>query len=56
MVHMLLAAYVVAGFMVAGVYAWGLLKGSRDHYHGRGSPCRSRSPRSPCRCSSSSGT
>ncbi|MGW0412520.1 cytochrome ubiquinol oxidase subunit I [Streptomyces collinus] len=33
MVHMLLAAYIVAGFMVAGVYAWGLLKGRRDHYH-----------------------
>ncbi|MFG2266717.1 cytochrome ubiquinol oxidase subunit I [Streptomyces sp. NPDC048720] len=32
MVHMLLAAYIVAGFMVAGVYAWGLLKGRRDHY------------------------
>ncbi|MFI2760467.1 cytochrome ubiquinol oxidase subunit I [Streptomyces echinatus] len=33
MVHMLLAAYIVAGFMVAGVYAWALLKGRRDHYH-----------------------
>ncbi|MCQ4084072.1 cytochrome ubiquinol oxidase subunit I [Streptomyces sp. RB6PN25] len=33
MVHMLLAAYIVAGFMVAGVYAWGLFKGRRDPYH-----------------------
>ncbi|MEU9382829.1 cytochrome ubiquinol oxidase subunit I [Streptomyces sp. NPDC048279] len=33
MVHMFLAAYIVAGFMVAGVYAWGLLKGRRDRYH-----------------------
>ncbi|MFF4755018.1 cytochrome ubiquinol oxidase subunit I [Streptomyces sp. NPDC002514] len=33
MVHMLLASYIVAGFMVAGVYAWGLLKGRRDRYH-----------------------
>ncbi|MEU6322883.1 cytochrome ubiquinol oxidase subunit I [Streptomyces sp. NPDC047009] len=33
MVHMLLAAYIVAGFTVAGVYAWGLLKGRRDRYH-----------------------
>jgi cytochrome d ubiquinol oxidase subunit I len=32
-VHMLLAAYVVAGFLVAGVYAAGLLRGRRDHYH-----------------------
>jgi cytochrome d ubiquinol oxidase subunit I len=32
-VHMLLAAYIVAGFVVAGVYAMGLLKGRRDRYH-----------------------
>ena len=31
--HMLLAAYVVAGFMVAGVYAAGMLKGRRDRYN-----------------------
>jgi cytochrome d ubiquinol oxidase subunit I len=31
--HMLLAAYMVAGFVVAGVYAVGLLKGRRDRYH-----------------------
>jgi cytochrome bd ubiquinol oxidase subunit I len=31
--HMLLAAYMVAGFTVAGVYAAGLLKGRADHYH-----------------------
>ncbi|MCW2499571.1 MAG: cytochrome d ubiquinol oxidase subunit [Frankiales bacterium] len=32
-VHMLLAAYVVAGFVVASVYAVGLLRGRRDDYH-----------------------
>jgi cytochrome d ubiquinol oxidase subunit I len=32
-IHMLLAAYVVAGFSVAGVYAVGMLRGRRDHYH-----------------------
>lgn len=31
--HMLLAAYMVAGFLVAGVYAVGLLRGRRDRYH-----------------------
>jgi cytochrome d ubiquinol oxidase subunit I len=31
--HMLLAAYLVAGFVVAGVYAVGLLRGRRDRYH-----------------------
>lgn len=31
--HMLLAAYIVAGFVVAGVYATGMLKGRRDRYH-----------------------
>src|ERR1700683_5241658 len=31
--HMLLAAYIVAGFLVAGVYATALLRGRRDHYH-----------------------
>ncbi|TKA00737.1 cytochrome ubiquinol oxidase subunit I [Actinacidiphila oryziradicis] len=31
--HMLLAAYIVAGFTVAGVYAAGMLKGRRDRYH-----------------------
>lgn len=31
--HMLLAAYIVAGFVVAGVYAWGMLKGRRSAYH-----------------------
>jgi cytochrome d ubiquinol oxidase subunit I len=30
---MLLAAYVVAGFTVAGVYAVGMLRGRRDRYH-----------------------
>jgi len=32
-IHMLLAAYVVAGFTVAGVYAAGMLRGRRDRYH-----------------------
>jgi cytochrome d ubiquinol oxidase subunit I len=32
-IHMLLAAYIVAGFLVAGVYATGLLRGRRDRYH-----------------------
>src|SRR3982751_2093267 len=31
--HMFLAAYVVAGFVVGGVYAAGMLKGRRDAYH-----------------------
>ncbi len=34
--HMLLAAYIVAGFLVASVYAWALLKGRRDRYHRQG--------------------
>jgi len=33
---MLLAAYVVAGFAVAGVYAVGMLRGRRDRYHRMG--------------------
>jgi cytochrome d ubiquinol oxidase subunit I len=33
--HMFLAAYVVAAFVVAGVYAAGMLKGRRDEYHRR---------------------
>jgi cytochrome bd ubiquinol oxidase subunit I len=31
--HMLLAAYVVAGFTVASVYAVGMLRGRRNRYH-----------------------
>jgi cytochrome d ubiquinol oxidase subunit I len=31
--HMILAAYMVAGFAIAGVYAVGLLRGRRDRYH-----------------------
>jgi cytochrome d ubiquinol oxidase subunit I len=31
--HMVLAAYMVVGFGVAGVYAVGLLRGRRDRYH-----------------------
>ena len=30
---MILAAYMVSGFTVAGVYAWGILRGRRDRYH-----------------------
>ena len=33
MPHMILAAYMVAGFGVAGVYAVGILRGRRDRYH-----------------------
>jgi cytochrome d ubiquinol oxidase subunit I len=31
--HMLVAAYVVGGFLIASVYAMGLLRGRRDRYH-----------------------
>jgi cytochrome bd ubiquinol oxidase subunit I len=31
--HMLLAAYIVAGFLVGGVYATAMLRGRRDRYH-----------------------
>ncbi len=31
--HMILAAYLVTGFIVASVYAVGMLRGRRDHYH-----------------------
>jgi cytochrome d ubiquinol oxidase subunit I len=33
MPHMILAAYMVTGFTVGGVYAAGILRGRRDHYH-----------------------
>jgi cytochrome d ubiquinol oxidase subunit I len=33
MPHMVLAAYMVTGFLVAGVYAGGVLRGRRDRYH-----------------------
>jgi cytochrome d ubiquinol oxidase subunit I len=32
LVHMYLAAYIVVGFGVAAVYAWGWLRGRRGHY------------------------
>jgi cytochrome d ubiquinol oxidase subunit I len=32
-VHMLVAAYLVGGFLIASVYAVGMLRGRRDHYH-----------------------
>ena len=31
--HMILAAYIVTGFLVASVYAVGMLRGRRDRYH-----------------------
>ena len=31
--HMLVAAYLVGGFLVASVYAGAWLRGKRDHYH-----------------------
>ena len=31
--HMLLAAYMVTGFLLASVYAVGMLRGRRDRYH-----------------------
>ncbi len=31
--HMILAAYIVGGFLVASVYAAGMLRGRRDRYH-----------------------
>ena len=31
--HMLIAAYLVGGFLVASVYAWAMIEGRRDHYH-----------------------
>jgi cytochrome d ubiquinol oxidase subunit I len=31
--HMLIAAYMVGGFLVASVYATGMLRGRRDRYH-----------------------
>jgi len=35
-VHMILAAFMVSGFLVATVYAAALLRGKRDAYHRRG--------------------
>jgi cytochrome d ubiquinol oxidase subunit I len=31
--HMVMAAYVVGGFLIASVYATGMLRGRRDRYH-----------------------
>lgn len=31
--HMIIAAYMVSGFGVAAVYAWGILRGRRGRYH-----------------------
>jgi cytochrome d ubiquinol oxidase subunit I len=31
--HMILAAYIVTGFLIASVYAVGMLRGRRDRYH-----------------------
>ena len=33
LIHMYLAGYIVAGFLVAGVYAFAWLRGRRDRYH-----------------------
>src|SRR4051812_662554 len=32
-IHMYLAGYIVAGFIVAGVYAYAWMRGRRDRYH-----------------------
>ncbi|MBC6460643.1 cytochrome ubiquinol oxidase subunit I [Actinomadura sp. HBU206391] len=32
-IHMILAAFMVTGFCIAGVYAVGMLRGRRDRYH-----------------------
>src|SRR4051794_26253073 len=32
-IHMLIAAYLVGGFLIASVYATGILRGRRDRYH-----------------------
>lgn len=34
--HLTLACYMATAFMVAAVYAWGMLKGRRDSYHRAG--------------------
>src|SRR5690606_30997439 len=34
--HMLIAAYMVGGYLVASVYAAGMLRGRRDRYHYQG--------------------
>ena len=34
--HMLVAAYLVGGFLIASVYATGMLRGRRDRYHRMG--------------------
>ena len=31
--HMVVAAYVVGGFLISSVYAVGMLRGRRDRYH-----------------------
>ena len=31
--HMVVAAYLVGGFLIASVYAVGMLRGRRDRYH-----------------------
>jgi hypothetical protein len=33
LVHMYVAGYIVCGFVIAGVYSWGWLKGRRTAYH-----------------------
>src|SRR3954468_839450 len=36
LIHMYLAGYIVAGFIVAGVYSYAWMKGRRDRYHRTG--------------------
>ena len=36
LVHMYLAGFIVSGFIVAGVYAFAMLRGRRDRYHRAG--------------------
>src|SRR3954453_18221020 len=35
-VHLILASYMATAFLVAAVYAWGMLRGRRDPYHKTG--------------------
>jgi cytochrome d ubiquinol oxidase subunit I len=35
-VHLILASYMATAFLVAAVYAWGMLRGRRDAYHTTG--------------------
>jgi cytochrome bd-type quinol oxidase subunit 1 len=56
MPHMILAAYMVTGFIFAGVYVASILRGRRDRYHYTGLPSPSSWPRRSPRSRSSSAT